>query len=89
MQEIVGFLCYSNLRTIDGSELLARSFLGQTIQYNGYDYTISECIQQVDRPEFLCAATRPITFQPFFVDEHFSVELLVLSKQSDASERSR
>jgi hypothetical protein len=89
MQEIVGFLCCSNLRTLDGSELLARSFLGHTLQYNGHAYTITECIQQEGRPEFLCAATRPITFEPFFVDEHFSVELLVLPKSSDVSERSR
>ena len=53
MQEIVGFLCYSNLGTIDGSELLARSFLGQTIHYNGHAYTNTECIQKEDRPEFL------------------------------------
>jgi hypothetical protein len=89
MQEIVGFLCCSNLRTIDGSELLARSFLGQTIQYNGHAYTIAECIQKEDRPEFLCAAIRPITFEPFFVDERFSVELLVLPKTSGTSESFR
>jgi hypothetical protein len=88
MQEIVGFHCCSNLRTIDGSEMLAHSFLGQTIQYNGHTYTITEYIQKEDRPEFLCAATRPITFEPFFVNEHFSVEILVLPKPSDASESS-
>ena len=27
MQEIVRFLCCSNLRTVDGSEMLAKSFL--------------------------------------------------------------
>lgn len=89
MQEIVGFLCCSNLRTIEGSKLLALSFLGQTIQYNGHTYTVTECIQQEDRPEFLCAAARTITFEPFFVDEHFSVELLVLPKLSDTSESFR
>jgi hypothetical protein len=88
MQEIVGFLCCTNLLTIDGSELLARSFLGQTIQYNGQAYTITECIQKEDQPEFLCAARRPLTFEPFFVDEHFSVELLVLPKPSHTSELS-
>jgi hypothetical protein len=41
MQEIVGFLCCSNLRTVDGSEMLAKSFIGQTIQYNGHAYTIT------------------------------------------------
>jgi hypothetical protein len=87
MREIVGFLCCSNLRTVEGSELLARSFLGQTIQYNGHAFTITEYRQDPDRPEFLCAATRPITFEPFFVDEHFSVEILVLPKASDISER--
>jgi hypothetical protein len=80
MREIIGFLCCSNLRTLEGSELLARSFLGQTIHYSGHAYMITECIQKEDRPEFLCAATRPLTFEPFFVDEHFSVELLILSK---------
>lgn len=89
MQEIVGFLCCSNLRTIDGAELLARSFLGQTIQYNGHTYSITECIQKEERPEFLCAATRPLTFEPFFIDERFSVELLVLPKPSVTSESSR
>ena len=88
MQEIVGFLCCSNLQTIDGSEMLARSFLGQTIQYNGHAYTITECIQKEDRPEFLCAATRPIIFEPFFVNERFSVELLVQPKLSVTSESS-
>ncbi len=88
MREIVGFLCCSNLRTVEGSELLARSFLGQTIQYNGYAYTITEYRQDPDRPEFLCAATRPITFEPFFDNEYFSVELLVLPKPSDLSEHS-
>ena len=88
MREIVGFLCCSNLRTVEGSELLARSFLGQTIQYNGHAYTITEYRQHAGRPEFLCAATRPITFEPFFVDEHFSVELLVLPKPSDVPESS-
>ncbi len=87
MREIVGFLCYSNLRTVEGSELLAQSFLGQTIQYNGHAYTITEYRQDPERPEFLCAATRPITFETFFVDENFSVELLVLPKPSHASER--
>lgn len=88
LREIVGFLCCSNLRTVEGSELLARSFLGQTIQYNGHAYTITEYRQAPDRPEFLCAATRPITFKPFFDDEHFCVEILVLPKPSDTSERS-
>src|SRR5207248_2633339 len=66
MREIVGFLCCSNLQTVDGSEMLAKSFLGQTIQYNGHTYTITEYIQNAERPEFLCAAARPITFEPFF-----------------------
>jgi hypothetical protein len=88
MREIVGFLCRSNLRTVKGSELLARSFLGQTIRYNGHAYTITEYRQDPDRPEFLCAATRPITFEQFFDDEYFSVEILVLPKPSDTSERS-
>ncbi len=88
MREIVGFLCCSNLRTVEGSELLARSFLGQTIQYNGHAYTITEYRQDPDRPEFLCAATRPITFEPFVDDKHFSVELLVLPKPVERSEHS-
>ena len=86
MQEIVGFLCCSNLRTVDGSEMLAKSFLGQTIQYNGHAYTITEYIQNAERPEFLCAATRPISFEPFFENEHFSVEMIVLPQTREQSE---
>ena len=89
MQEIVGFLCCSNLRTVDGSEMLAKSFLGQTIQYNGHAYTMTEYIQNAKRPEFLCAATRPLSFEPFFVNGRFSVELLVLPKPSGTSESLR
>ena len=85
MQEIVGFLCCSNLRTVDGSEMLAKSFLGQTIQYNGHAYTITEYIQNVQRPDFLCAATRPITFEPFFENENFSVEMIVLPQTHEKS----
>ena len=88
MEEIVGFLCCSNLRTVDGSEMLAKSFLGQTIHYHGHAYTITEYIQNAERPEFLCAATRPITYEPFFENEHFSVEIIVLPHTHEKSEHS-
>lgn len=89
MLEIVGFLCCSNLRTIDGSKMLAQSFLGQTIQYNGHTYTITEYIQNAQRPEFLCAAIRPITFEPFFENENFSVEMIMLPQTHEKAEHSQ